>query len=83
MTILSILLSIILVVAIICIALVCFKEDKTYSLLEELKNAEFRAVTHFRKLHEIEMLLRVAEREKTPAVIVLDKIKEVIVGQNK
>lgn len=83
MTIGAIILSIVLIVAITYITSICFKEDKTYRLLEELENAEFRAVTHFRKLHKIEMILRKAESEKTPSVIVLEQIKEVIVGQNK
>ena len=41
-------------------------------------NAESRALTHFRKLFKIEQLLRQAEKDKTPSVIVVDKIKEAI-----
>ena len=52
-------------------------------LKEKANNAEQRAVVHFRKLQEIENILGRAEINKTPSVIVLDKIKEVIVGQNK
>ena len=47
-------------------------------LLEEKYNAELRAVTHFRKLFNIEILLNKAEAEKEPAVFTVDKIKEVI-----
>lgn len=52
-------------------------------LKEKAENAEQRAVVHFRKLQEIEDILEQAEINKTPSVIVVDKIKEVIVGQNK
>ena len=51
-------------------------------LKEKANNAEQRAVVHFRKLQEIEQIIGVAEMNKTPAVIVLDKIKEVIRPQN-
>lgn len=47
-------------------------------LKEQAINAEQRAVIHYRKLHKIEMILRQAEIEKTPAVFIVDKIKEVI-----
>lgn len=83
MTILLILLIIVLIVESICIIVIDFKQIKNYELIEELENAELRAVTHFRKLIKIEDILRKAEEEKTPAVIVLDKINEVIVGKNK
>lgn len=52
-------------------------------LKEKANNAEQRAVVHFRKLQEIENILGRAKINKTPSVIVVDKIKEVIVGQNK
>lgn len=52
-------------------------------LKEKANNAEQRAVVHFRKIQEIENILGRAEINKTPSVIVVDKIKEVIVGQNK
>ena len=52
-------------------------------LKEKANNAEQRAVVHFRKLQEIENILGRAEINKKPSVIVVDKIKEVIVGQNK
>ena len=45
---------------------------------EQAYNAEYRALTHFRKLFKIENIIRQAEKDKTPAVIVLDKLKEVI-----
>ena len=52
-------------------------------LKEKANNAEQRAVVHFRKLQEIENILGRAEINKTPSVIVLDKIKEVIRRQTK
>lgn len=52
-------------------------------LKEKANNAEQRAVCHFRKLQEIEQIIEIAEMNKTPSVIVVGKIKEVIVGQNK
>ena len=56
------------------------------SLNEEIKehyNAELRAITHFRKLQSIERIINTSEATKEPAVFIVDKIKEVIVGQNK
>ena len=47
-------------------------------IIEQGYNAEYRALTHFRKLFRIENTIREAEKNKTPSVIVLDKIKEVI-----
>lgn len=47
-------------------------------LQEESKNAETRALTHFRKLYKIENIIRKSIKDKTPSVIVVDKIKEVI-----
>lgn len=52
-------------------------------LKEKATNAEQRAVCHFRKLQEIEQIIGIAEMNKTPAVIVVDKIKEVICRQTK
>lgn len=56
---------------------------RLFKLKKELNNAELRAVTHFRKLNKIENILLQAEQDKTTAVIVTDKIREVIVSQNK
>ena len=56
---------------------------RLFKLKNELNNAELRAVTHFRKLNKIENILLRAEQDKTPAVIVTAKIREVIVSQNK
>lgn len=53
---------------------------RLFKLKKELNNAELRAVTHFRKLNKIENILLQAEQDKTPAVIVTDKIREVIVS---
>ena len=47
-------------------------------LRAELENAEQRAVTHFRKLNEIERIIRIEEIKKTPTVYIVDKIKRVI-----
>lgn len=51
-------------------------------LKEESANAEQRALDHFRKLQIIEDIIGKAEIDKTPSVIVVDKIKEVIRPQN-
>lgn len=53
---------------------------RLFKLKKELNNAELRAVTHFRKLNKIENILLQAEQDKTTAVIVTDKIREVIVS---
>lgn len=55
-------------------------KTKNKRLAEE---AEKRAVMHFKKLNKIEQILMIEESKKTPAVYIVDKIKEVIVGQNK
>ena len=53
------------------------------NLQEESYNAEKRALIHFRKLFKIENIIKQAEKDKTPSVIVLDKIKEVIQSANE
>lgn len=52
-------------------------------LRQQRDNAEKRALTHFRKLNKIENIIKNEEAKKTPTVFIVDKIKEVIVGQNK
>lgn len=47
-------------------------------LKKQLENAEKRETEYFRKLYKIEWILREEEENKTPAVHVVDKIKEVI-----
>lgn len=47
------------------------------------EDAERRATTHFRKLYEIENIIKTAREEKTPSVLVVDKIEEVIRRQTK
>ena len=47
-------------------------------LREELENAELRAVTHYRKLNKIESILILEKAKKTPAVFIVEKIKEVL-----
>lgn len=47
-------------------------------LKERAENAERRATIHLRKLQEIERTITIEESNKTPAVFILDKIKEVI-----
>lgn len=42
--------------------------------------AEAREVTHFRKLNRIENILKISEKEKTPAVFIVDQIKKVLVS---
>lgn len=51
-------------------------------LKKESENAEQRALEHFRKLQKIEDIVLRAEIDKTPAVFVVEKIKEVIRPQN-
>lgn len=51
-------------------------------LRQQRDNAEKRALTHFRKLNKIENIIKNEEAKKTPTVFIVDKIKEVIVGQN-
>ena len=45
---------------------------------EQAENAERRALIHFRKLQAIEKIIKQEEANKTPAVFIVDKIKEVI-----
>ena len=52
-------------------------------LKEERDNAEQRALIHFRKVQNIENILYIAEINKTPAVYIVDKVKEVIRRLNK
>lgn len=47
-------------------------------LREDIENAELRAVTHFRKLMQIEQILKKEQENKTPAVWIVKKIEEVI-----
>lgn len=79
MFILGILLGI--VIGMFIIALLSVDTIKQYD--NERYNAENRALIHFRKLQDIERILEKAKETKEPAVFIVDKIKEVIVGQNK
>lgn len=45
---------------------------------KQAENAERRALIHFRKLQAIENIIKQEEASKTPAVFIVDKIKEVI-----
>lgn len=45
-------------------------------LRAELENAEQRAVIHFRKLNQIESIIRIEEIKKTPSVHIVEKIKK-------
>lgn len=47
-------------------------------IIEQGYAAESRAVTHFTKLFRIEQIIKEADKNKTPSVIVVDKIKEAI-----
>lgn len=47
-------------------------------LKKQAENAERRALIHFRKLQAIENIIKQEEANKTPAVFIVDKIKEVI-----
>lgn len=61
----------------------CVSINTNNEIEHERYNAEVRALTHFRKLQAIEKILRKAKIEKEPTVFTVDKIKEVIVDQNK
>ena len=52
--------------------------SKVSELQEMNYNAELRATTHFRKVFEVEHILTEAEKDKTPSVFIVDKIKKVI-----
>ena len=52
--------------------------DTKKRLREQRDNAEERAMIHFRKLNRIESIIRVAKLQRTPSVLVVDKIEEVI-----
>lgn len=60
---------------------VCINKRK--DLLAEKENAELRAVTHLRKLQKVENILRKDTINKTPAVLTVEKIKEVLVNECK
>lgn len=52
-------------------------------LQQEKDNAEYRATIHFRLLQKIENILRKDTINKTPAVLTVEKIKEVLVNDRK
>ena len=52
-------------------------------LRAELENAEQRAVTHFRKLNQIENLIRIEQANKTPSVHIVEKIKKILVNNDQ
>lgn len=52
-------------------------------LRNQLVEAETRAITHFSKVNKIENILKIAEITKENYFVTLNKVKEVIVGQNK
>lgn len=62
------------------------ERDKLIKNLQEeqvilLNNAaELRESKHYEKLKNIERIIKVEELKKTPAVYILDKIKEVLVS---
>lgn len=63
----------------IFMSVICIKRNK--ELKEEKDNAEYRAVTHLRLLQKIENILRKDTINKTPAVLTVKKIKEVLVNE--
>ena len=63
----------------IFMSVICIKRNK--ELKEEKDNAEYRAVTHLRLLQKIENILRKDTINKTPAVLTVEKIKEVLVNE--
>ena len=52
-------------------------------LKKDCANAEQRALDHFRTLQTIDDILLKAEIDKTPSVIIVDEIKEVIRRQKQ
>ena len=52
-----------------------------WRLKKELRNAELRAVTHFRRLKKIENILMIGRANRTPAVFIVDQINEVLKGK--
>ena len=65
-----------LLIGSILMSILC--SSKISELEENGYNAELRATTHFRKVFEVEHILTEAEKDKTPSVLVVDKIKKVI-----
>ena len=63
----------------IFMSVICINKRK--DLLAEKENAEYRAVTHLRLLQKIENILRKDTINKTPAVLTVKKIKEVLVNE--
>ena len=57
--------------------------NRNKALQAEKDNAEYRAVTHLRLLQKIENILRKDTINKTPAVLTVEKIKEVLVNDAK
>ncbi len=49
-----------------------------WRLKKELRNAELRAVTHFRKLKKIENIIMIGRAERTPSVLLVDQISAVL-----
>lgn len=87
----NLLLFLLLGVIAILIAYIVVRENIYRSELEEIKdencNAEIRAVTHFRKLNKIEMLIKEEQNKPIYArnnFMLISKIKEVIIsGETK
>lgn len=57
--------------------------NKRKDLLAEKENAEYRAMIHLRTLQKVENILRKNIINKTPAVLTVEKIKEVLVDDNE
>ena len=87
----NLLLFLLLGVIAILIAYIVVRENIYRSELEEIENescnAEIRAVTHFRKLNQIEMLIKEEQNKPIYArnnFMLISKIKEVIIsGETK
>ena len=63
-----------IVLAMLCIKLIADKE----MLEEEIDHAENRATTYFRRLHEIETILKESKDNNEMYYTTIDKIKRVI-----
>lgn len=57
--------------------------NKRKDLLAEKENAEYRAMIHLRTLQKVENILRKDTVNKTPAVLTVEKIKEVLANDSE
>lgn len=53
-----------------------FKSKK--ELKKQINDAEYRALTHFKKIFQIQQIIKEADKNKELYVITIDKIKKII-----